>query len=79
MMRVLALLLIAILVPAFAADAPAPGEPSGPPGRRQDYALISVADVIRITEILAQMTDALEEQDAEIRRLKAKLARGGCI
>ncbi len=79
-MRALIVLLLAALMPAFAADTPAPAEggpqPSQPP---QGYAWISLADVAKLTEILRKMTAALEAQDEEIHELRRRLARGGCV
>jgi len=78
MMRACLILLLAALAPAFAADAPAPGDGPGPSDAPEGYALISVADVVKITELLRQMTEALREQDTEIRRLRRLAERGGC-
>lgn len=78
MTRALIVLLLALLAPAFAADAPVPGDRARSYEPPKGYALISMADVARIGELLQAMTDALTEQDQEIARLKRLAARGGC-
>lgn len=79
MMRTLIVLLLAILAPAFAADAPAPSGDPAKPERAQGFVLIRVENVIQLTDLVERMTAALKEQDAEIQRLRRLAARGGCV
>lgn len=79
MTRTLIVLVLALLAPAFAADAPAPADRPGPSEPPRSYALISLADVKKIEDLLQRMTEALYEQDHEIERLRALAAKGGCV
>lgn len=83
-MKQLAALALALLLAAaparsdFAFAADAPNDRSALPDPPSGYIYISLADVLRLQDLLDRMSVALKEQDREIRRLKELAVRGGC-